>query len=343
MRAEVLNADSAGELAGTDYAGIVGRFPPLRDHPVRRFVENSDKPVVTLSLDYAEHTDWLRYPEDSAKIGEVAAGCLLRRPVRSFLFVSGEGATHEARWSAFSRALRTDPRPRVRHKECGFYRNAAVTLATVLSRLPKPVGVFGSVDSWARLAVEVGEESGMVVPEELCVVGFGNREFESRLTSTPISTIGIDHEGWAYAATGLLLEAIRGEAPPGTVRTFPPGELIERFSTQGTTNETRLGEKALALARNHPDRFTGIKALSENLGVSKAVLERAFSGSFGCGVAEKLLEARLDLAKSMLASGANAKAVAAIVGFASYRGFSKAFRRCAGCAPADYRKMFEKS
>lgn len=336
--ARLLNFDSIKDLNRKPHAGIVGRFPPDPSHPVRRFIGNSVAPVVELSLDYAENHDWRRFPEDSERIGRIAADYLRQSDVRSFVFVSGEGASHEIRWRSFKRALLGDPRPCLRFRADGWDYPAAVPrLAALLSRTRRPAGVFGSSDAWASVAVEAGILQGLSVPEDLKVLGFGNREFESTLTCNPISSIDIDHECWAYSATGLLLEAIRGEAPPGTVRFFAPGNVIERASTVNQGSSEVLSSRAMMLVRSNPARFSNVKALSEEMAVSKAVLERAFSQSFNAGVAQKLLEVRLDLAKCMLASGEKVERVAAEVGFSTYRGFSKAFRRRMGCSPSDCR------
>lgn len=336
FEAEVLNADSAERLAKTDFAGVVGMFPSDANHPVSRFVAATDKPVVELSLAYPENTAWCRYPEDCRKIAEVAAARLRRLPVRGFVFVSGgPWWNHDARWSVFRDALRDDARPCVRFDAGGMDAAARARLAGFLKQRPGPVAVFGSVDEWAKLAVDAALDAGLRVPGDVYALGFGNRELVSRLAAVPISSIDIDYRAWARAAVDLLDELRLGRVRPGTVRAFAPGAIVERAGTAGESGGDPLCERALELMRGAVANPPAVPELAKRLGVSKATLERAFMRSLGCGVARRFLEVRVDAAKARLAAGEKAESVAVAVGFDSYRGFVKAFTRMTGAGPGE--------
>ncbi len=332
--AELLNADSAARLAGRDFAGVVGMLPPSPEHPVRRFLRERPGPVVELSLAYPENTGWARCPEDCDAIARLAASRLRRLPARSFLFVASRWWNHDARWESFRAALKGDARPCERH-DAGFDAASRADLAGRLRSLPGPVAVFGSVDEWARLALEAAQEAGLRVPGEVYVLGFGNRELVSRVASVPISSVAIDYHAWSYAATGLLDDFIRGRVAPGAVRSFPPAGLVERASTDGESGGDPLCERALKLMRESVAHPPPVGELAARLGVSKATLERAFVRSLGTGVARRFLEVRIDAAKALLASGEKTESVASSVGFDSYRGFVKAYARVTSARPGE--------
>lgn len=339
--AEVLNADSANRLAQSGFAGVVGMLPPDADHPVRRVLAATDKPVVELSLAYPENTGWARYPEDCRAIAAIAAARLRRLPVRAFVFVAyGDWWNHNARWEVFSRALSDDARPCLRFRARGLDAATRSELAAFLKAQPGPVAVFGSVDDWAKLAVDAALEAGLRVPGDVYALGFGNRELVSRVAAVPVSSIDIDYRAWAREAVDLFDALRHGRVAPGTVREFPPGAPVERLSTGGVAGGDPLVERALALMREHVDAPFSVGDLAKRLGVSKATLERAFTRSLDAGVAQKFLEVRIDAAKAHLAAGMKTEAVAAAVGFDSYRGFVKAFARVTGGTPGAHAARF---
>lgn len=332
--AVVLNSDSLARLAGSDFDGIVGMLPPDPDHPVRRFVAASGKPVVELSLAYPESNFTGRCPEDCAEIGKKAAGYLRGLPVASFAFVSGgRWWNHDARYAAFRAALADDARPCDRFDTGGTGAAATTRLADFLKSLPKPVAIFGSVDEWARLALDAAGEAELSVPGDAFILGFGNRELVSRVAPTPLSSIDIDYAAWGAAAVSLLDDLIARRAAPGAVRPFAPGEVVVRASTGGESGGDPLRARAFALMRANLSEPLKVGALAGALKVSKATLERAFAGGDGAGVARRYLEVRIDAAKARLAAGEKTESVATSVGFLSYRGFVRAFSKITGVSP----------
>ena len=333
----VLNSDSAASFAGKPVAGLLGMQPQDPNHPVRRFSDAFAGPVVELSLAFPEKRDWGRSPEDCEAIGRLASERLRRLPARSLLFVDGgHWWNHDARWDAFRRAPASDRRACERFHAPGLDAEAAALLAEKLLRLPKPVAVFGSVDEWARLALDAAELAKLKVPGDVFLLGFGNRELVSRVAPVPISTIGIDYAAWSRDAARLLHAMIRGAAAPGTVRAFAPGAIIERESTGGESGGDPLCLSALALMRGSVAAPPDVPALAKRLGVSKATLERAFATHLGVSVARRFLEIRIEAAKALLASGEKIEWVTAAVGFDSPRGFTQAFTRVAGETPGAY-------
>lgn len=343
----MLTHDTLNSWSATNYAGILGRFPPDKRHPIRVFAENSPHPVLELSHDYPENTRWLRFTEDGEAVGTLAAEYLKRRPVGSFVFVQGTGAAHETRWRAFQRVLKADPRPCHRYKinapnpqstpfTLPDYEGEPERLGEFLRQTPGPPGVFGSTDHWAGVAIEAGRLAGMIPPKDFLVLGYGNREFLSQLTHPPISAIDMDWETFAYEAAGVLLDAIRGASPGNFAKVFPPGPIIERESSEGEVIDQCFCEKAVAIMKSTPNAPISLPQLAAQLGVSRSTLVRVFPKKWGCSVGQKYIEIRINLAKSLMKSGRNATAVFRDVGFDSYQGFAKSFKKQVGCSPREW-------
>lgn len=339
----VLNSDSAAQLAGEPFDGIIGILPPDPEHPVRRFVATTGKPVVEFSLAYPENKEWGRYPEACASISKIAADHLRRLPVATFLFISGGSWwNHDARFEAFQHALKDDARPCRRFDISVYETDSVRQLTDFLETVPRPVAIFGSSDAYARVALDAALATGMSVPGDAYIMGFGNRELVSLVAPVPLTTIDIDYRAWAAGAVTLLHDMIEGRTAPGTVREFPPGELIARAGTGGESGGNALCVKALSRMREHIGEPLSLTALAKSLEVSKATLERAFAAGCRMSVARRYLELRMDEAKARLSAGEKSESVAGAVGFSSYRGFVKAFKKITGLAPGSYAKKFNR-
>lgn len=334
--AVTLNTDSSATLRDKPFDGIVGMLPPA-DHPVHRFAAESQVPVVELSLSYPEQRNWGRFPSDGEATGALAGDHLKRRPVASFLFVYiGKAASHPAREKGFRTALAGDARP-VASLDCGSLGDEGDSLILKqLLGMPRPVGVFASVDQIAFQVERAARNAELSIPGDIYLVGFGNRELFSVLAEIPITTIGIDYEAWGYEAVRLLEDMIDGTAGPGTVRMQPPGALIGRASTGGEGGGDPLCAGAIALMHRTVADPPGVSEIAARMNVSKATLDRAFSAAFGTGVATKHLEIRIEVAKGLLLAGDKVESVAAEVGFASVRAFRTAFRKATGLTPGNY-------
>lgn len=68
-------------------------------------------------------------------------------------------------------------------------------------------------------------------------------------------------------------------------------------------------------------------------------LARAFHAAVGCSVKEYFNERRIELARELLRSTSRCTSeIAAAAGFGTCRSFYRAFRRCTGMSPTQYRK-----
>ena len=72
---------------------------------------------------------------------------------------------------------------------------------------------------------------------------------------------------------------------------------------------------------------------------SPAQLAREFHASAGCCVKDYLLTLQIEWAKELLrTTGCSTARIAGETGFGTVRSFYRAFRRCTGVSPTEYRK-----
>jgi LacI family transcriptional regulator len=120
----------------------------------------------------------------------------------------------------------------------GGYREETAEGAAreLLSIEDRPTAVFAANDITAIRTIQVANELGLRVPEDLSVVGFDNVP-ESILVDPPLTTIAQNLHQMGAEAFRLLLTLLAGEEP-GETHVRLNTELIERRSTQ------RLAKKA---------------------------------------------------------------------------------------------------
>lgn len=101
-------------------------------------------------------------------------------------------------------------------------------MRSLLGLTPPPTAVFCANDLSALGALEVAQQKGFHVPQDLSIVGFDDID-EASLASPPLTTIRQppDHVGTITAET--LIERLKGREKPATVHI--EGSLIVREST----------------------------------------------------------------------------------------------------------------
>lgn len=103
-------------------------------------------------------------------------------------------------------------------------------MKALLDLTPRPDGVFCCNDPMAMGAMEAALDSGVRVPEDLCIIGCGNVKY-ARMLRVPLSSVDQNSEGLGEQAASLALELAktRSSLRPKSVLLTPT--LVEREST----------------------------------------------------------------------------------------------------------------
>ena len=92
------------------------------------------------------------------------------------------------------------------------------------------------------------------------------------------------------------------------------------------------------IKRNLADRISA-KIICDKFHCSRSVLYQIAINAFGTGIMEYVFKCRMENAKKMLTSGNSIAETAAANGYEDYSYFCRAFKRYAGCTPAEYRRL----
>ena len=101
-----------------------------------------------------------------------------------------------------------------------------------------------------------------------------------------------------------------------------------------------LVARALALLHNAPAHGWTLDAVAAQAGTSRSVLAQLFVHFIGQPPMQYLRQLRMQLASRLLVEdGAKVVSVAAAVGFVSEAAFSRAFKKCVGMSPDEWRRQ----
>ena len=165
--------------------------------------------------------------------GRQAAQLLLRTGCRQLAFLGQGGATFSdrERCNGFEAAARAAGHSIVQQSVMGRDDAAAFAAATtLLSRTPRPDGIFCSNDRIAIAALEASRALGLGVPGDVAIIGFNNLPDSAR-RSFQLTTL--DYPVNAVVAQIIELLDLRLEQPrrPSEIRRIPT-HLVVRASTR---------------------------------------------------------------------------------------------------------------
>ncbi len=284
---------------------------------------------------------------DNQAIGRLAAEHLIGLGLKHFAFVGRRDLLHDAaRGQGFVDEVgrRSFPCQRVEvadeltdPDEAREHR----AIAAQLQKLQRPVGVFAAHDHLGCEVLAVCRELEIKVPYEVAVVGVNNFQLLCETGQPPLSSICQQAERTGYEAARLLTRIVDGEAEAVEHLHLPPGELVQRRSTDFLA--VADGEVALALRfiRENCARPITVDDVLEHTSVSRRTLDKRFIESLGHPPAEEIRLSRIRRAQHLLASSPQTiLAIALSSGYRSVSGFERAFQHYTGMAPREYRRRF---
>ncbi|MDR1962287.1 MAG: DNA-binding transcriptional regulator [Planctomycetaceae bacterium] len=289
---------------------------------------------------------------DAAIAGSMAADHFIGRGLRNFAYYSyGNTWWGQARGDAFASALsqrgfeclmllsRSGDKAEAFPEWCTFYEKP---LLRWLLKLPKPVGIWCAADTIAQRVHAAAMKSGLVIPDEIALLGIDNDEHLCNVLTPTLSSIDPNSVVVGYNAAKLLDTKMTGGSKekllPGNVPIrITPQCLVMRQSTDViAANDPRM----IAIARyirEHALNGLLVADVARAFDLSKRTLERRYKKLFGKTVDQEITLLCIEHAKFLLRTTLMPIGdVGEQTGFdRSY--FIKAFHRIVGVSPNVYR------
>jgi LacI family transcriptional regulator len=214
-------------------------------------------------------------------------------------------------------------------------------LAAELKKAPKPLALFAATDDHALEVVELCEDMGISVPEEVSVVGMDNSLLAVDAMRTPISSMDQNFTTLGYRGAELLDHLMRGKPAPPQPILIPPAGLIARKSSDLlAVNHPGLARSLRYIWTNY-HKPIGVDDLARVAGMSRSGLHQSFIERIGRTPGSELHRVRIENVKRLLSqSKIKLDEIAEKSGYQSANSLWVAFKQSTGLSPKQYQKQF---
>jgi LacI family transcriptional regulator len=211
-------------------------------------------------------------------------------------------------------------------------------LADWIRSLPKPVGIMACNDECGLQVLDACRRAGVIVPDEVAVVGVDDDPAICDLAIPPLSSIDVNAETVGYEAAALLDRMMEGgEAPEEPIKVAPRG-VVARASTDLVASEDREVGQALWYIRERACTGLHVGDVLRHMAMSRASLQHRMKEVTGRTIHQEIQRVRLERVKDLLAmTDKTIKQVARESGFASVQYMTRVFRATTTETPARYR------
>lgn len=309
------------------------------------FITTTRVPVVGLAV-VREDIEIPRVAGDNLQIGRLAAEHFLERAFRHFAwFSTADNPVSRLRLRGFRESL---ARARFTCEDWNFpppldahvdeWTAQRDFLSSRLLAIPKPAAVLAFSDTDAVKLLDVCDEGGLLVPNEVAILGVDNDELMCESARVPLSSVNQDHEGIGYAGAMLLHRLMLGRQAPKLPILIPPKGVIVRRSTDTLAVNHGPTRQALKFLRDNYRRRIGVAETATACGLARRQLENIFFKNLGMTVSDHLSALRLIQAKQLLRQTELPIAdVAAQTGFNTAQYFNNFFHKATGRTPRNFR------
>lgn len=288
---------------------------------------------------------------DDREVAHLAADHLLERGFRQCGYCGFVGANYSdkrSRW--FQQAvvqgrgrcsIYSPPQPAthaqtIEHEKRGLLHEEH--LMRWLVELPKPVGIMACNDIRGQQVLAACRRAGLLVPDEVAVVGVDNDEVLCELSDPPLTSVVPNTARIGYEAAGLLQKLMSGEATPPRPRLISPLGIATRLSTDVLAIPDRAIAAVLRNIREHACSGIRVSALLKVAALSRTVFERRFTRLVGRSPKAEILRVQLGRARQLLAdTDLPLPQIAERCGFRHPEYFNAIFRLKVGIPPGRYR------
>lgn len=222
-------------------------------------------------------------------------------------------------------------------------RSSSGSLNDWLSSLPRPCAIFACNDTAGVKVAGTCRKLGILVPEEIAVLGVDNEDILCELSNPSLSSIQLDCEEIGYRAAELLdTLLLRAETDRQWMSEIkiPPGELIERKTTKVFVCENETVRDAVNYIRQHFNAGIRVEEVAKQVNTSRRNLEIKFRKYLKRTVNSVLLESKMSFIKQQLVStDKTMELIAEESGYATLQRFHASFKQAEGITPGQYRKQ----
>jgi LacI family transcriptional regulator len=208
-----------------------------------------------------------------------------------------------------------------------------------LKTLPKPIAVLASCDILACHLSNVVRETGLLVPDEVAILGVNDDQALCNLCDPPLSSIAFNLKKAGFDAAQLMDDLVFGrQTLEGQWIRIQPAYVKSRGSTDIFAIDDPDVIAALTYIRNNSQKALQVDDVARHVCISKRSLQMKFQKALGRSVHEQIIHAHFDIAKSLLIdTNLSIDEVAVRSGFHYTTNMRRIFMELTGMLPHTYR------
>ncbi|MEO2045333.1 MAG: DNA-binding transcriptional regulator [Pirellulales bacterium] len=339
--------EAPGWLRGWDGDGIIAR---IESDQLLRQIRRMKIPVVDM-FEHSHARNISGVITNNRTIARMAADHLIERGLKHFAYCGLPGVySSDARSDYFAEYVRS------RGYDVSIYENlrqpgkkfistaedhelrCEEAVATWVDSLPKPVGLMACNDLRAHQVLMVCSDRGIVVPDDVAVIGVDNDELICELCHPPLSSIEQNPERAGYEAAVLLDRLLDGETPSVEPIVVEPLGVVHRQSTDVVAVGDEDVAAAVQFIRAHACDGIHVGDILEHVHTSRSTLERRFNKLLGRSPKAEILRTQLGHVKQLLLmTDYPLEKIAQLTGFRYTESMCYSFKRTLGQTPGHYR------
>jgi LacI family transcriptional regulator len=210
-----------------------------------------------------------------------------------------------------------------------------------MASLEKPVAILANNDQTGVQAINICQQIGLRVPEDVAILGVDDDELLCEMVHPALSSIKVPLQSVGYEAAHLLNRLMEGKAPPRRPILLPPLDVVTRQSTNVMAVTDPEVAKALQFIHEHACDVIQVDDVLESVTISRRMLENRFQAVLGRSPLQEIRRAHIERAKQLLSETDHSLLhVARACGYNSAARFCIAFRAESGETPGEYRRRF---
>jgi LacI family transcriptional regulator len=344
-----LTYDPLENLPGFHRCRADGMIAYCFNRKVARAVHGLKMPVVGIEAEFGWSDPKWGIPyfcTDNETIGRLGAQELIERGLRRLAFcgipLTRFTGWSEQRQSAFVNYAReagvpcsvfpvgssAESHPPKVHKQ----------LLEWLKSLQKPVGLMACYDVRARHVLTACWELGLLVPEDMAVLGVDNDELLCELSSPTLSSIEQGSRTIGYQAAALLDQLMAGRKAESLKYVIPPEGVVTRRSSDALAIEDADVAAALRFIRQYACEGIQVRNVVRAVSISRSALATRFKAVTGRTIHAEIQRVQIDRARQLVVTtDLPLNKVAQQAGFRYMQHLITIFRRHTGLTPGEYR------
>jgi LacI family transcriptional regulator len=213
------------------------------------------------------------------------------------------------------------------------------TLSGWLKRLPKPAAVMACNDMRALQVVSAAKAAGLLVPEEVAVLGANNDTIRCELADPPLSSVATNAFQSGYEAAEHLAHLMVGKDPGLLNQRVEPVGVVTRQSTDILAMGDKNVAAAVSYIREHACHGISVDDVLRHAFASRSQLEKKFRKYIGRSPQAEIRRVQVGKIRQLLfETDFPLKKIAELTGFEHVEYMCVVFKRLTSDSPGSYRK-----